>query len=98
MTLAACMTILGMAVVTYLTRILGYLILRNRNLSPGTRSVLESAPGCVMISAIAPYFASGNPAQIIALIVAAGCAIRLSMLPTLIISVATLGILQLIIS
>jgi uncharacterized membrane protein len=64
----------------------------------GTRSVLESAPGCVMISAIAPYFASGNPAQIIALLVAAGCAIRLSMLPTLIISVATLGILQLVIS
>lgn len=87
MTAAAFVTIAGMALVTYLTRILGYLLLRNRHLSPRARSVMESAPGCVMVSAISPYFASSNPAIIIAMLITAGCATRLSMLPTLIISI-----------
>lgn len=94
MTTAAFITVAGMALVTYLTRILGYLVLRNRYLSPRARSVMESAPGCVMVSAIAPYFVSANPAVVVAMIITVVCATRLSMLPTLIISVASLGILQ----
>ncbi|MEB6538170.1 AzlD family protein [Serratia plymuthica] len=87
-----------MALVTYLSRILGYLVLRNRHLSPRARSVMESAPGCVMVSAISPYFVSSNPAEIIAMFIAIGCAIRFSMLPTLIISIASLGMLQIVLS
>lgn len=98
MTAAAFITIAGMALVTYLTRILGYLVLRNRHLSPRARSVMESAPGCVMVSAIAPYFVSSNPAEVIAMIITVGCAMRLSMLPTLVISIASLGVLQVVIS
>lgn len=94
MTAAAFFTIAGMALVTYLTRILGYLVLRNRHLSPRARSTMESAPGCVMVSAIAPYFVSTNPAVVIAMIITVICATRLSMLPTLVISIASLGILQ----
>ncbi|AHY07465.1 hypothetical protein ALQ63_03786 [Serratia plymuthica] len=98
MSWAACLTIAGMALVTYLSRILGYLVLRNRHLSPRARSVMESAPGCVMVSAISPYFVSSNPAEIIAMFIAIGCAIRFSMLPTLIISIASLGMLQIVLS
>nr|WP_252978645.1 AzlD family protein [Serratia plymuthica] len=87
-----------MALVTYLSRILGYLVLRNSHLSPRARSVMESAPGCVMVSAISPYFVSSNPAEIIAMFIAIGCAIRFSMLPTLIISIASLGMLQIVLS
>ena len=52
-------TIVLMASTTYLTRILGYLALRNRVLSPRMLAVLESVPGCVLISVIAPAFVSG---------------------------------------
>lgn len=78
----AVMTILGMATVTYLSRILGYLVLRNRHLSPRATYVMQSAPGCVMISAISPYFVSSNPAEVIAIFIAIICATRFSMLPT----------------
>ncbi|NRP72503.1 hypothetical protein ILFOPFJJ_03401 [Ensifer psoraleae] len=46
-------TILLMALVTYLTRIGGYVFLRNRTLSPKLSTVLERAPGCVLITIIA---------------------------------------------
>ncbi|QXA09007.1 AzlD domain-containing protein [Acinetobacter pittii] len=90
----ALLTILGMAIVTYLTRLLGFLLLRNRILSPRTKSVLECAPGCVIISVIAPYYVSSQPEIVIAMLIATICALRLSMLPTLVISVISLGILQ----
>ncbi|ARJ42938.1 hypothetical protein B1H58_13500 [Pantoea alhagi] len=96
MNTAALFTIAGMAIVTYLTRVLGYLMLRNRHLNLRARSVMESAPGCVMVSAIAPYMVSTNPAMVIAMLITVGCAIRLSMLPTLLISIASLGILQIV--
>ncbi|WP_336004796.1 AzlD family protein [Acinetobacter pittii] len=92
----ALITIIGMALVTYATRLLGYLLLRNRTLSPRTRSVLECAPGCVIISVIAPYFVSPHPEIVIAMLIAVACATRLSMLPTLIISVVSLGILKIL--
>jgi hypothetical protein len=55
---ATLATIALMAGGTYLTRILGYLALRNRVLSPRMRYVLECVPGCVLISVIAPAFVS----------------------------------------
>lgn len=88
------MTIVLMAAVTYLTRILGYLALRNRKLSPRMVTVLEAAPGCVLISVIAPHFVSRNPADLIALGVTLLAATRFSMLPTVLISVTVAGVLR----
>ncbi|RUV11001.1 AzlD family protein, partial [Mesorhizobium sp. M7A.T.Ca.TU.009.01.3.1] len=39
-------TIVLMAGVTYLTRIGGYVVLRNRTLSGRATAVMEAAPGC----------------------------------------------------
>jgi uncharacterized membrane protein len=39
---------------TYLTRILGYLLLKNKHLSKRTTRILQVIPGCVLISVIAP--------------------------------------------
>ncbi|MBJ9228382.1 AzlD domain-containing protein [Citrobacter braakii] len=91
----AVVTILGMASVTYLTRVLGYMVLRNRHLSPRATYVMQSAPGCVMVSAISPYFVS-NPAEVIAIFIAILCSLRLSMLLTLFISIGSLALLQLV--
>ncbi|EJN39636.1 putative membrane protein [Pseudomonas sp. GM84] len=88
------MVIAGMAVATYLTRVLGFLLLRNRKLSANTKSVLEVAPGCVIVSVIAPYFVSSEPQIWIALAVTIAAATRFSMLITAAIGVATLGMLN----
>jgi len=88
------LTIVLMASVTYLTRIGGYLFLRDRNLSPRAKAVMESAPGCVLITVIAPSFVTGQVADLIALAVTAVAATRLSMLPTVLIAIATAGVLR----
>ena len=79
---ADIVTFLLMGCVTYLTRIMGYLILRNRTLGPRTRAVMEAAPGCVLITVIAPYFATDRPADLIALAVTVLVATRLYLPPT----------------
>ena len=83
-----------MAAVTYLTRVAGFLALRNRVLSAKVMNVMEAAPGCVLIAVIAPQFVSNRPADLIALLAALAAASRLSMLPTVIVAVATAAILR----
>ncbi len=59
--------ILLVAATTYLTRILGYVLLKNKTLSNKQRKILEVIPGCVLISVIAPYFVKDNVADDFAL-------------------------------
>jgi uncharacterized membrane protein len=56
--------------------------------------VLEATPGCVLISVIAPNFASSRPADLATLAITLLAAIRLPMLPTAIIGVAAAGLLR----
>ena len=91
---ATVLAILSMASVTYLTRIGGYVLLRNRTLGPRATAVMEAAPGCVLIALIAPNFVSRNPADLLALAVTVLAATRLSMLPTVLIAVAAAGLLR----
>lgn len=86
--------IILMATVTYLTRIGGYLFLRNRTLSPRLRTVMESAPGCVLITVIAPDFVSGRPADLLALFITLMAATRLPILPTVLVAIASAGVLR----
>jgi uncharacterized membrane protein len=88
------LAVLAMAGVTYLTRIGGYVVLRNRTLSPHATAVMEAAPGCVLISVIAPDFVSRNPADLAALAITVLAATRLSMLPTVLIGVGSAGVLR----
>ena len=66
MNLAEFLTILAMLVMTYSTRLLGWLFLKNRRFSVRT----QAAPGCVMVSIAAPFFFTTNPAHLCALAVA----------------------------
>ncbi|NAO28839.1 AzlD family protein [Pseudomonas syringae pv. dysoxyli] len=88
------MTVLAMAFVTYLTRVMGFLALRNKVLSPTVREVLQAAPGCVLIAVIAPKFATGHPADLIALGVTLFAAIRLPILPVVLIAILSTGVLR----
>lgn len=70
MNLAEFLTILAMLVMTYSTRLLGWLFLKNHRFSVRTQALLEAAPGCVMVSIAAPFFFTTNPAHLCALAVA----------------------------
>lgn len=90
--------IVGMAGVTYLTRLLGYVALRDRTLSPKAQAVLEAAPGCVLISVIAPEFATGHPADWLALGITALVATRLPMIGTVMVGMVSAATLRLILA
>ncbi|MDI2113249.1 AzlD family protein [Commensalibacter nepenthis] len=89
----AFLTILCMGLVTYLTRISGYLLLRNKNY-PRLIRVLEILPGCVMISLVAPIFVTGKLSDFIAAILTILTAMRFSFLVTLIVGIGSAGILR----
>lgn len=91
---ASALTILSMAAVTYLTRIGGFIALRNRTLSRRAKAVLEAAPGCVLISLIAPNFVTPHPADLAALAVTVLAATRLSMLLTVLIGMGSAALLR----
>lgn len=88
------LTIVLMAATTYLTRIAGYLILRERTLSARTRAIMDAAPGCVLITVIAPHFVTTNPADLLALAISLLAAMRFSLLPVVLISVAATALLR----
>lgn len=95
---ATLIAILFVAITTYLTRILGYVLLKNKTLSTKKKQILEVVPGCVLISVIAPYFVRDNPADMIAIVVTLIAASRLSLLPTVIISMSTAAFLRMALS
>ena len=92
---ATLTAILFIAATTYLTRILGYVLLKNKTLSAKQRQILEVVPGCVLISVIAPYFVRDNPADLIAIAIALLAASRFSLLPTVAVSMASAAVLRL---
>jgi len=88
------LTIVLMAATTYLTRIAGYLLLRDRVLSARTRAIMEAAPGCVLITIVAPHFVTTSPADLLALAISLLAAMRFSLLPVVVISVVATALLR----
>lgn len=86
--------ILLVAATTYLTRILGYVLLKNKALSNKQRKILEVVPGCVLISVIAPYFVKDNVADLLAIAITLLAASRFSLLPTVAISMLSAALLR----
>ncbi len=91
---ADIITFLLMGCVTWLTRIMGYLVLRNRTLGSRTRAVMEAAPGCVLITVITPYFATDRPADLVAMAITLIAATRFSFLPTVLTGIASSFLLR----
>lgn len=80
-------TILGMGLVTYLTRVVGFLLLRNKTLNPQQTRMMSIAPGCVFIAIIAPEFLTGTIGDVLALCVTFLAALRLGMLGTILVGI-----------
>lgn len=92
--IVALFTLLGMAVVTYLVRALGLVVLRNHAMGPQFTQVLNAAPGCVLIALIAPKFVSGHPADLIALVCTVFAASRYSILPVVLFAIVMTAALR----
>jgi uncharacterized membrane protein len=69
-------------------------VLRGRTLSRRARVMMEAAPPCVLISVIAPAFASRDPADLLALAITLLAATRLPMLATVLIGIGAAGLLR----
>ncbi len=69
--------IVGGAVVTYLTRVGGHLVLsRFDHVSPRVERALDSVPAAVLTTLVAPATLSASPAELAALAVAALVSLR----------------------
>ena len=88
------LTIVLMAGATYLTRLIGYVALRNRTLSRRATAVMDAAPGCMLIAVIAPDFVATQPADLLALAITLVAATRLPILPPVLIGVVAAGVLR----
>lgn len=85
------LTLILMANVTYFTRIIGFLAVQRMNLNKRAMSVLEAAPGCVLIAVIAPRFVSESPIDLVALIITLFAASRYSLLTTVLVAITVTG-------
>jgi len=74
-----------------LMRIPRSLALRERTLSPRTLAMMENVAGYAVIAVIAPAFIPGKLAKLLAVAVTPLAAMRLPLLPTVIIGVAATG-------
>ncbi|WP_151776884.1 AzlD family protein [Acinetobacter brisouii] len=90
------LAIICVALTTYSTRVLGYILLKNKTLSARQKRILEVVPGCVLISVIAPYFVRDNIVDVIAMAITLLAASRFSLLPTVIVSMLSAAALRMV--
>jgi uncharacterized membrane protein len=86
--------ILAMGAVTYFTRILGFLIADRLPKSGPVRVALDALPPAVLVAVIAPIVMSG-PIEAIAGLAVLVLALRLPLIATVIVGVATAALLRL---
>jgi uncharacterized membrane protein len=87
-------TILGVGVGTYLTRIGGDLLMRNRTLGPRTTAALDAVPAAVLTAVIAPSVFAAGPAEAVAGLITALAAFRLPLLATIAVGVGSVVVLR----
>ncbi len=87
--LTTFLAILGMAIVTYFTRIGGLVLVRHIRLNARLEAALQAVPPAVLMAVIAPTALATGPAETIAAAVCAFAALRAPLLLVVIIGVGT---------
>lgn len=90
-TLAA---ILGMAAVTFATRLAGFLLVDRLPKTGRFRVALDAAPGAVLVAVIAPAVLASGPAAALAGFVTALAARRLPLLAVVVVGVAAAALFR----
>lgn len=88
------LAILAMAVATALTRVSGVFLLRYLSIGEETREALDAIPPAVLMAVIAPTALATGWAETIACAATALAALRLPLLPCVIIGVGTVVALR----
>jgi uncharacterized membrane protein len=87
--------ILAGAIVTYLTRIGGHLVLsRIERVPPRVEAALDAVPAAVLTTLVAPALVSAGPAELVALAVAGLLALRGGLLTMFLAGAAVLILLR----
>jgi uncharacterized membrane protein len=93
----ALLTILGMALVTYATRVSGLWLMGGVTPSPRVRAWLSHLPGAILVSLVAPDALTKGPADLLATLVVVVVAARTrNLLLTILIGVGAAWALRLI--
>ncbi|MGE0007486.1 MAG: AzlD family protein [Parvibaculaceae bacterium] len=91
-TLAA---IIGMALATYATRVSGLFLMRYVTVKGRTKAAFDALPPAILMAVIAPtVLATGVPETIAAAITAASAFLRLPMIVTILIGMASVVLLR----
>ena len=91
----AIVLILALGLATYGTRIAGHLVLsRFKRLSPRVEAALDAVPIAVITALVTPAVLASGWADAIAAVITVVAALRLPILPTLVIGAATVSVLR----
>jgi uncharacterized membrane protein len=91
---ATLFAILGMAAVTYGTRIAGLFIADRLVLSGRAKAAFEAIPAAVLVAVIAPMVLATGPAETLAALVTAVAAARLPLIGTIMVGIAAVVLLR----
>ncbi|CDZ30803.1 AzlD family protein [Neorhizobium galegae] len=92
--LATLVAILAMAAATVLTRLSGLVLIRHVSLEGSRRKAIESIPPAVLMAVVAPTAFATGIAETLACAVTAFAALRLPMLVSVALGVASVAILR----
>jgi uncharacterized membrane protein len=92
---AEVLVIVTLGLVTYAMRVGGALgLARFERLNPRVEAALEAVPAAVMTAIVAPVALASGPAETVAAAATIFAALRLSIMPTLLIAAATVAVLR----
>ena len=91
---ATLAVIAGMAIVTYINRLSGLVLVRFVRPEGRTKAALDALPAAILMAVIAPMVLTEGPAESLAAVVTAVAALRLPLLAAVVIGVASVVALR----
>ena len=88
------LTIAGMAIATYITRVSGLYLVRFFNVRGRTKAALDAMPPAILMAVIAPAAFATGPAETVATGITALAALRFPLIVSVIIGVASVVALR----
>jgi len=76
MTTTSLITILGMAIATYITRASGFYIASRFKMTPKLRAALNAVPAAIIVSIVAPQLKDGGLSEILSAIIVVFLAVK----------------------
>lgn len=96
--LSTLLAIVGMALATYATRVAGLFLMRYVTVKGRTKAAFDALPPAILMAVIAPTILTTGVAETIAAAITAGSAfLRLPMIVTILIGMASVVLLRMII-